>query len=123
LAYETIFDPSISTFIIRISGETTEQDAIDCFQNYYRLVEENFDNKKFSVVINVDEQAHSSITVLRLIRSSLEHQPHREYIATVVAVNENPITVAARNANPSGLLPFFINEEEARQYISTGMQT
>jgi hypothetical protein len=122
LAYETLFDPSISTFIIRISGKTTEQDIIDCFEDYYNIVKENFDNQKFSVIINVDEEAHSSIAVLRLIRASLETQKHREYITDVLAVNENPMTVAARNANPNDPLPFFINEDEARQYLSAKIQ-
>ena len=122
LAYETIFDPSLSTFIIRLSGKTTEQDVIDCFQNYSKLVEENFAHKKFSIIINVDEEAHGSIAVLRRIRSALEGQKHREYIADIVAINENPLTMAARNASPEQLLPFFLNEAEARQYIATRIQ-
>jgi len=54
---------------------------------------------------------------------TLENQPHREYIANIVAINESPMTVAARNANPSSnSLPFFINETEAKKYLSDKMQ-
>lgn len=123
MPYETIFDKSISTFIIRISGETTEQDVINCFRHYYKIVEENFEGKDFNVIINVDEEAHSSIAVLRLIRSSLENQEHREFIANIVAVNENPMKVAMRNSNSKDLLPFFLNEVEAKRYISTKIRT
>jgi hypothetical protein len=122
LAYKSIFDKSISTFIIRISGKTTEQDVIDCFQNFDKIVEKNFERQRFSIIINVDEEAHSSIAVLRRIRSSLENQKYREYIANIVAVNENPLTVAARNANSDNLLRFFLNEAEAKQYIAAKIQ-
>ena len=122
MAYETIFDKSIATFIIRISGRTTEQEVIDCFRNYDKILEENFEEHKFSIIINVDEEAHSSIAVLRRIRTALENQKYREYIANIVAVNENPFTVAVRNANPDQLLPFFLNEAEAKQYIAAKIQ-
>jgi hypothetical protein len=96
----TTYDKSTSTLIIRISGKTTEQDIIDCFQDYDKTVEANFGYKKFNVIINVDEEAHSSMAALKRIRSSLENQRHREYIANIIAVNENPIKVAiAADAN------------------------
>jgi hypothetical protein len=117
------YDKSISTFIIRIFGKTTEQDVIRCFQEYNQNVRENFGNEKFNIIINVDEEAHDSIRTLRLIRYSLENQPHKEYVANIVAVNENPMTVAARNANTSSnILPFFINEDEAKKYLSDKMR-
>jgi len=123
VTHAIVFDQSISTFIIRIFGRTTEQDVINCFQDYDKTVQENFGHKKFSIIINVDEEAHHSLPVLRLIRHSLENQPHREYIANIVAVNENPVTVAARNSMPaSNMLPFFSNEDEAKKYISDKIQ-
>jgi hypothetical protein len=123
VTYTTIYEKSISTFIIRIFGKTTEQDVINCFQEYNTSVKENFGHKKFNIIINVDEEAHRSLTVLRLIRYSLENQPYREYIANIVAVNENPMTVEARNAAPSSnVLPFFINEDEAKKYLSDKIQ-
>lgn len=123
MTHTIIYDESISTYIIRIFGQTTEEDVINCFQDYDKKVRENFGNKKFNIIINVDEEAHSSITVLKLIRSSLENQPHREYIANIVAVNENPMTVAARNADTfNNSLPFFINEDAAKKYLSDKMQ-
>lgn len=118
-----IYDDSLSTFIVRIFGKTTEKDVIDCFQDYDKVVRENFGHKKFSVIINVDAEAHSSTAVLRSIRSSLENQPYKEYIANIVAVNENPITVAARNSSASSIvLPFFIDEDEAKKYLSSKTQ-
>jgi hypothetical protein len=123
VTHTIIYDESIATFIIRILGKTTEQDVLTCFQGYNTIVRENFGNQKFNILINVDEEAHNSITVLKLIRYSLENQPHREYIANIVAVNENPLTVAARNADTSSnSLPFFINEDEAKKYLSDKMQ-
>ena len=123
MTHTIVYDKSISTFIVRISGRTTEQDVVHCFQDYDKAVRDNFGHQKFNVIINVDEAAHSSIVVLRLIRTSLEQQPYKEYIAHIVAVNENPSTVAARNANPaSNLLPFFINESEAKEYLSNKLQ-
>jgi hypothetical protein len=123
VTHTIIYDKSISTFIIRIFGKTTEQDVINCFRDYDKIVSENFGNYKFNVMINVDEEAHSSMTVLGLIRSSLENQPKREYIANIVAINENPMTVAARNTNrSSNNLPFFINEDAAKKYLSDKMR-
>ena len=123
MTHTILYDESISTFIIRIFGKTTEQDVINCFQDYNDKVRENFGNNKFSIIINVDEEAHRSMAVLRLIRYSMENQPHRENIAHIVAINENPMAVAARNANPSSnVLPFFINKDEAKKYLSDKMQ-
>ena len=119
----TNYDRLTSTFTIRILGKITEQDIITCFQDYEKTVVENFGGKKFNVIINVDEKAHSSIAVLRLIRSSLENQKYRDYIANIVAVNENPLTVAMRNSYAaSRRLPFFVDEGEAKQYLSRRMQ-
>ena len=123
MTHTIIYEKSISTFIVRIFGRTTEQDVINCFQDYEKTVRDNFGHKKFNIIINVDEEAHDSIAVLRLIRASLENQPYQEYIANIVAVNENPHTVAARNVNSaSNLLPFFINEGKAKEYLSNRLQ-
>jgi hypothetical protein len=44
----------------------------------------------------LDSLAYWPAAQFIFIRYSLENQPQREFIAHIVAVNESPITVAAR---------------------------
>lgn len=118
--YQIVYLAQPRIFIIRIFGIPDEQDIIRCFQDYERGVEANFDNREFSFIINVTEEAHSSIMVVRIIRWFLENQRHRNFIKKIAAVNDNKNKVDFRNSQTtSSILPFFFNEEEAVEYIST----
>lgn len=113
-----LFDEESSTFTIRIFGQTTVDKVVTLFQQYEYAVAEKIKNRKFNVIINVDNEAHSSMIVLRKIRYSLENQKYRNQIDNIVAINENKSVVEMRNASlQERLLPFFINEEEAMNYI------
>jgi hypothetical protein len=117
--YQIVYLAQPRIFIIRIFGIPDEQDIIRCFQDYERSVEANFNNLDFSFIINVTEEAHSSITVLRMIRWFLENQKHRNLIKKIAAVNDNKHKVEFGNSQmTSNLLPFFSNEEDAIKYIS-----
>ena len=120
-SWTIIYEPGVSAFIVRIFGPITEQDVIACFQQYERTLKEHFARRKFNVIISVDEAAHSSLAVLKLIRQSLEYQSYREYIANIVAVDEDPVKVAMRNASGGGL-PFFEDENQALEYLAQRMQ-
>ena len=43
------------------------------------------------ILLNMDEEAHSSIEILRLVRSLFENQKHRNYISTYAGVCEMSI--------------------------------
>jgi len=117
--YQVIFDEGAKTFIVRIFGKAVEQDIIECFKEYEEIVDQHFNQRKFGVIINVTEEAHSSMLVLKMIRGFLENQKHREFIGAIAAVNELQEKVAARNSYPaSARMPFFVNEEAAREYTS-----
>lgn len=106
-------------FIIRIFGIPDEQDIVKCFEDYERIVEANFDHQKFSFLINVTEEAHSSIMVVRMIRLFLENQKYRNFIKKIAAINENQNKVDFRNSQTaSGMLPFFVKEEDAIEYLN-----
>jgi hypothetical protein len=119
---ETVYDAEISTFTVRIFGDVTEVDVIKCFEDYERIVEEKFGHKSYNVIINVDEAAHALMSVLRIVRESLQNQKYRQFISNIVAVNENPAKVVMRNSlSSSNILPFFNTETEAKQYIAGKM--
>jgi len=118
--YQIVYLAQPRIFIIRIFGIPDEQDIVKCFQDYERIVEANFDNQKFSFIINVTEEAHSSIMVVRMIRLFLENQKYRNFIKKIAAINDNKNKVDFRNSQTaSGTLPFFMKEEEAIEYINT----
>jgi hypothetical protein len=112
------FDEMTSTFIIRIFGRTTENQVVALFQAYEEYVDKIVKNSRFNIIINVDNEAHSSIFVLKRIRKLLENQKRKDKIANIVAVNENKIVVDMRNeSSESKLLPFFISEKDAIQFL------
>ena len=92
-----LFDETTSTFIIRIFGRTTENQVVALFQMYEEYVDKIVKNSRFNIIINVDNEAHSSIIVLKRIRELLENQKHKDNIANIVAVNENKTVVDMRN--------------------------
>ena len=84
------------------------------------MVEDRFDNRQFSFIINVTEEVHSSIAVIRMIRLFLENQKHRRFVKKAAAINENEAKVNYRNSQmPDSMLPFFHNEKDAIAYIIT----
>ena len=102
-----LFDEMTSTFIIRIFGRTTENHVVALFQAYEEYVDKIVKNSRFNIIIDVDNEAHSSIIVLKRIRKLLENQKRKDNIANIVAVNENKIVVDMRNEPSEGkLLPF-----------------
>ena len=114
-----LFDETTSTFIIRIFGRTTENQVVALFQVYEEYVDKIVKNSRFNIIINVDNEAHSSIIVLKRIRELLENQKHKDRIANIVAVNENKTVVDMRNeSSESKLLPFFLNETDAIQFLT-----
>jgi hypothetical protein len=118
--YQIFYLAQPRIFIIRIFGIPDEQDIVKCFQDYERNVEANFDHQKFSFIINVTEEAHSGIMVLRMIRSFLENQKYRHFIKKIAAINENKNKVDFRNSQTaSDILRFFSKEEDAIEYIKT----
>lgn len=105
-------------FVIRLFGVPDEEDVLRCFSDYEGAVDEQCAEQPYSFVINVTEEAHSSIGVVRLIRQLLTNQRHRRFIRGMAAVNDDPDKVAARNEGPgAGLMPFFLWEEEAIAYL------
>jgi hypothetical protein len=104
-------------YIIRIFGIPDEPDIARCFQDYDRMVEDHFDHQPFSFIINVTEEAHSSLRVVRMIRWFLENQKHREFIRKIAAINDNRDKVESRNSYSGSLLPFFLTEAEAIDYL------
>ena len=118
--YQIVYLAQPRIFIIRIFGIPDEQDIIRCFQDYEKSVDAHFKNRDFSFIINVTEEAHSSIMIVRMIRWLLENQKHRGLIRKIAAVNDNKYKVEFRNSQTtSNILPFFSNEEDAIEYIST----
>jgi len=118
--YQIFYLAQSRIFIIRIFGIPDEQDIVKCFQDYERIVEANFDHQKFSFIINVTEEAHNGILVLRMIRSFLENQKYRNFIKKIAAINENKNKVDFRNSQTaSDILPFFSKEEDAIEYLKT----
>jgi hypothetical protein len=116
-SFATIYEPSASALIVRIFGDTREQDVIACFREYERMLEENVGHGLFNVILNVDEKAHSSIAVLRLIREYLENQEYREHIVNILAVIESPARCAMNNAS-GGELRSFTDEDQAVRYLA-----
>ena len=117
--YEIVHLAQPRIFIIRIFGTPDEQDIVKSFQDYERIVEANFGNQNFSFIINITEEAHSSIMVVRMIRLFLENQKCRNFIKKIAAINENENKVDLRNSQTaSGMVPFFLKEEDAIEYIS-----
>lgn len=114
------YEPSASAFILRIFGNAAD-DVAACLRRYEVAVEEKSAHRQFNVIINMDEKAHSSLTVLRLIRVSLEKYDHRERLTDVVAVHEDPNVVAMRNAS-GGYLACFADEDQASQYLASRMR-
>ena len=116
--HEIVFLEQERIFTIRIFGVPDEQDIVRCFQDYERIVEDRLDNRQFSFIINVTEEAHSSIAVVRLIRLFLENQKYRRFIQKIAAVNDNEAKVNYRNSHvTSRRLPFFHTEQDAIAYI------
>ena len=113
------YEPSASAFILRIFGSATEDDVAACLRRYDVAVAEKSAHRQFNVIISMDEEAHSSLAVLRLIRVSLEKHEHREFLTNVVAVHGDPRVVAMRNAS-GGYLPCFADEDQALQYLVAG---
>ena len=116
-SFATIYEPSASALIVRIFGDTTEQDVIACFREYDKTLEENVGHGLFNVILNVDEKAHSSIAVLRLIREYLENQEYREHMVTMLAVIESPARCAMNNAS-GGELRSFTDEDQALRNLA-----
>jgi len=113
-----LFDEATSTFIIRIFGRTTENKVTALFQVYEEYVDKMVKNSRFNIIINVNNEAHSSIIVLKRIRKLLENQKHKDSIANIVAVNENKTVVDMRNKfSESKLRPFFLNEADPIQFL------
>ncbi len=116
--YQIVYLAQPRIFIIRVFGVPDEQNIIKGFQDYERIVEANFDNQKFSFIINVTEEAHRSIMVVRMIRWFLENQRHRNFIKKIAAINDNKNKVDFRNSKTaSDVPPFFIKEEDAIEYM------
>lgn len=116
-SFATIYEPSASAFIVRIFGDTTEQDVIAGFREYDKTLEKNVGHGPFNVILNVDEEAHSSLAVLRLIRESLENQKYRAHMVTILAVIESPARCAMNNAS-GGDLRSFTDEDQALCHLA-----
>jgi hypothetical protein len=116
-SYEVVYEPSAVVFIIRILGDTTEQDVVACFRQYEATVEMHFRHMDFNVVLTVDEAAHRSVAVLRLIRQSLENQTHRDHLAVIVGVSDDASKVAMSRSH-GGDIPLFSDEGQAVDYLT-----
>ena len=116
-SYEVVYEPSAAVFIIRILGDTSEQDVVACFREYEATVEMNFRHKEFNVILVVDEAAHSSLAAVRLIRQSLENQTHRDHLIAVVGVSDDASKVA-RSRTGGGEVPLFASEDLAVEYLA-----
>ena len=116
-AHEVVHQPVAAAFIIRILGDTSEQDVVDCLREYEAAVEMHFRHRKFSVVLNVDKAAHGSLAVLRLIRRSLEDQARRDYLVRVVGVSDDASQVAMSRSGGAGIL-LFGNEDQAVDFLA-----
>lgn len=111
-----VHEPSVTAFIVRISGETTERDVAACFRQFEATVEERAGHGGFNVILNVDEAAHSSIAVVRLIRQALESQKHRDRLVEVVGVSDDASQVATSRGGGEMLL--FRDEAQAVEYLA-----
>lgn len=116
-SYEAVYEPSAAAFIIRILGDTSEQDVVACFREYEATVEKNFRHMRFNVILTVDEAAHSSVAVLRLIRQSLETQKYRDYLIEVVGVSDDASKVAMSSSGGGEIL-LFSDEDQAVEYLA-----
>ena len=114
---EVVYEPAASAFIIRILGDTSEQDVVACFREYEATVETNFRHMDFNVILTVDEAAHSSVAVLRLIRQSLENQTHRDYLVGIVGVSDDASKVAVSRSGGGDIL-LFGDEDQAVNYLA-----
>ncbi len=113
------YEPSASAFILRVFGSASEGDVAACLRRYDVAVAEKSAHRQFSVIISMDEGAHSSLAVLRLVRVCLEKHEHRKLLTDVVAVHGDPSVVAMRNAS-GGYVPCFADEDQALQYLVAG---
>ena len=87
-------------------GDASEQDVVACLREYEATVEMNFRHEEFNVILAVDEAAHSSVAVVRLIRRSLENQTHRDYLVGIVGVSDAPSKVAMSRSGGGDILLF-----------------
>jgi len=115
------FDKITSTFIIRIFGRVDENEVTRFFEEYENYVEQVYAQKKFNVIINVNDAAHYSYRILKLARVALENQKRRDFIDRLAAINEKMDVVDFRNSgNQEAYLRFFQNEKDALEYLSFG---
>ena len=116
-SYEAVYEPSAAAFIIRILGDASEQDVVACLREYEATVEKNFRHVGFNVILTVDEAAHGSVAVLRLIRQSLENQRYRDYLMEVVGVSDDASKIAM-NSSGGGEILLFRDEDQAVEYLA-----
>jgi hypothetical protein len=116
-SHEVVYEPTAAAVIIRILGDTSEQDVVACFREYEATVEMNIRHEEFNVILVVDEAAHSSVAVVRLIRQSLENQTHRDLLVGIVGVSDAPSKVAMSRSGGGDIL-LFDDEDQAVGYFA-----
>ena len=113
-------DHSTNTVFIRMSGSLTSEDVQHCFLEYDRIIQQHFKNKKFKILLNMDEAAHDKIEILKLVRSRLENQKYKENVIAYAGVCESRSIITKRGSfshNPNE--GFFDNEEAALAFLSS----
>ena len=113
------FDNSIDTVFVRMFGALTSKVVQICFHEYEKIIEQNFKNKKFKILLNMDEEAHNSIEILKLVRSLMENQKYKENIIAYAGVCKNrSITPGRDYVNHNPREGFFDNEKSAIEFLS-----
>jgi hypothetical protein len=116
-SYRVVCEAAAAAISVRILGDTSRQDVLFCLREREATVERNFPQSKLNMVLAVDQAAHGSVAVLRLIRRSLENQTHRDCLAGIVGVSGDAAKVATSRSVGADMLLF--GEEGRAQATAT----
>jgi hypothetical protein len=103
---EVVCEAAAAAISVRIVGDVSERDVVACFREHEATVERNFPQSTFNMVLAVDQAAHGSVAVLRLIRRSLENQTHRDCLAGILGVSGDAAKVAMSESGRADMLLF-----------------